>query len=136
MQDLVAQQIDLVIDTPPVCIPQIRAGNIKAYAVMRATRLGAAPDIPTADEAGLPSLYATNWLALFAPKETSPSVVAALNAAVTDALADPTVRQKILDLGFDIPSRDEQSPEALAAFQKAEMVKWRPIIEGAGIKLE
>jgi tripartite-type tricarboxylate transporter receptor subunit TctC len=136
LQDVVAQQVDLMIDGAAVFMPHIRAGNIKAYAVTRSTRLGALPDIPTVDEAGLPGLYATNWLALFAPSGVPRSIIARLNAAVTDVLAEQSVRQKIVDLGFDIPTHDEQSPEALAEFQKTEIAKWTPIIQGAGIKIE
>jgi len=136
MQDLIAEHIDLMIDTPAVVLPHIRAGNIKAFAVTRARRLDGAPGLPTVDEAGLPELHASNWSAFFAPKGTPKSIIALLNAAVVEALSDQTVRQKIIDFGFDIPSRDEQSPEALEAFQKAEIAKWTPIIQGVGIKIE
>src|SRR5688572_13113916 len=101
-----AEHIDLMIDTPAVVFPHIRSGNIKAYAVTRARRLDGAPGLPTVDEAGLPGLYAANWSAFFAPKGTPRSIIAPLNAAVVEALSDQSVRQKIVDLGFDIPSRE------------------------------
>jgi tripartite-type tricarboxylate transporter receptor subunit TctC len=98
--------------------------------------LAAAPDIPTVDEAGLPGFYCSVWNALFAPKGTPRDVIARLNAAAVDALAEPAVRQRLADLGQQIVPRDEQTPEALAAFHKAEIAKWWPIIRAAGIRAE
>jgi len=136
MQDLVGGQIDLMFDAPVITLPQVRAGTIKAYAVMARSRVAAAPDIPTVDEAGLPGFYALNWFALWAPKGTPKNIVARLNGAIMDALADSAVRQRLADLGFEIPSREQQTPEALGAFQKAEIEKWWPIVKAAGIKVE
>jgi len=136
MQDLVAQQIDLIFADQTTSLPQVRAGKIKAFAVTGKARLAAAPDIPTVDEAGLPDFYCTVWNALFAPKGTPPDIVARLNAAAVDALAEPGVRQRLADLGQQIVSREEQTPQALAAFHKAEIEKWWPIIKAAGIKAE
>jgi tripartite-type tricarboxylate transporter receptor subunit TctC len=137
MQDLLAGQIDLMIgDTSASSLPQIRAGSIKAYAVMGETRLAAAPDIPTVDEAGLPGCYLSFWQGLWAPKGTPLNVIGRLNAAVADALADPEVRLRFADLGMEIPQREQQTPEALGAFHKAEIEKWWPIIKAAGIKGE
>jgi len=136
MQDLVAEQIDLIFADQTTSLPQVRAGNIKAFAVTGKTRLAAAPDIPTVDEAGLPGFYCTVWNALFAPKGTPRDVVGRLNAAAVDALAEPGVRQRLADLGQQIVSRGEQTPQALAAFHKAEIEKWWPIIKAAGIKAE
>ena len=135
MQDLVAGQIDLMIDQVPNSLPHARTGKIKAYAVTAKTRLDAGPDIPTVDEAGLPGFHTSVWHALWAPRATPNNVIAALNAAVVDALADPKVRQRLMaDLSQDIPPRAEQTPEALAAFQKAEIEKWWPVIKAANIK--
>jgi tripartite-type tricarboxylate transporter receptor subunit TctC len=136
MQDLIAGQIDIIFDAPAIILPQVRVGTIKAYAVMATARLAIAPDIPTADEAGLPGLYALNWLALWAPKDTPKNAVAKLNNAIVEALADPATRQRFADLGFDVAHREQQMPDALAAFQKAEIEKWWPIIKAANIKGE
>jgi tripartite-type tricarboxylate transporter receptor subunit TctC len=136
MQDLVAAQIDFGIESAVTSLPQFRAGAIKAFAVAGKSRFISATEIPTTDEAGLPGFYVTAWFALFAPKGTAKDIVARLNASVVDLLADPTARQRLVELGQDIPPRDQQTPEALAALQKAEIEKWWPIIKQAGIKPE
>jgi tripartite-type tricarboxylate transporter receptor subunit TctC len=136
MQDLVAGQIDLMIEPPTATIPQVRAGTIKAYAVTAKSRLAIAPEIPTVDEAGLPGFYISNWYALFAPKGTPKNIVARLNTAVVETLADRTSRARLADQGQEIPAREEQTPEALGAFQKDEIEKWWPIIKAANIKAE
>ena len=136
IQDLVAGQIDLMFMVPSNFVPQVRAGTIKAYAVTAKNRLAAAPDIPTVDETGLPGFYESSWWALFAPKGTPKNVVGKLNTAVIDALANPAVRQRLADQGFEIPPLDRQTPEALGALQKADIEKWWPIIKAANIKGE
>jgi tripartite-type tricarboxylate transporter receptor subunit TctC len=135
-QDLVAGQIDLIIGDQVTTLPQIRSGNIKAYAVTSRDRLAVAPDIPTVDEAGLAGFYTTVWNAIWAPRGTPKNVIAKLNAAVVGALSDATIRQRLADLGQQIVPRDQQTPEALAAFHKAEIEKWWPIIKAANIKGE
>jgi len=136
MQDLVAGQIDIMIDQAANSLPQVRAGTIKAYAVTDKTRLAAAPDIPTVDEAGMPGLHISIWHALWMPKGTSKDIIAKLNSAVVDALADDRVRQRLADLGQEIPPREQQNPQTLAAYHKAEIEKWWPILKKAGIKGE
>jgi tripartite-type tricarboxylate transporter receptor subunit TctC len=136
MQDLVAGQIDMMIIQAAVALPQVRGGAIKAYAVTAKSRFAAAPDVPTVDEAGLPGLHISGWFALFAPKGTPRPVIDRLNAAVVAALADPAIRARLADLGQEIPPREQQTPEALAAFHKAEVEKWWPIIKAANIKGE
>jgi tripartite-type tricarboxylate transporter receptor subunit TctC len=136
MQDLVAGQIDLIFADQTTSLPQARSGNIKAFAVTGKSRLAAAPDIPTVDEAGLPGFYCSVWNALFAPKGTPADIIARLNAAAVEALAEPGVRQRLADLGQQIVPREEQTPEALAAFHRAEIEKWLPIIKAAGIRAE
>jgi tripartite-type tricarboxylate transporter receptor subunit TctC len=136
LQDLVSGQIDMMIDNPTNSLPQVRAGGIKVYAVTAKSRLVAAPDIPTVDEAGLSGFYLSFWHGLWAPKGTPKDVIVKLNAAVADALADANVRARLADLGQEIYPRDQQTPEALRALQKAEVEKWWPIIQAAGIKAE
>ncbi len=129
MADLIGGHIDLMFDQIASSLPQVRAGGIRAYAVTAKTRLAVAPDIPTVDEAGLPGFYMSAWHGLWVPKGTPKAIVAKLNAAVVDALADPAVRQRLTSLGQQIPPRDRQTPEALAAQQRAEIAKWKPIIK-------
>ena len=131
-----AGQIDFMFNQTSNALPQVRAGTIKAYAVTAKTRLAVAPDIPTVDEAGLPGFYVSVWRGLWVPKGTPKEVIAKLNAAVVDALADPAVRQRLADLGQELPPREQQTPEALGAFHKAEIEKWWPIIKAANIKPE
>ena len=136
MQDLVGGHIDLMVDQALNSLPHLRDGKIKVYAVMDKARLASAPDIPTVDEAGLPGLYISSWYGLWAPKGASNEILAKLNAAVVDALGDPIVRKRLANLGLEIPPHGEQTPEALGAFQKAEIERWWPIIKAAGIKAE
>jgi tripartite-type tricarboxylate transporter receptor subunit TctC len=136
MNDLIAGQIDLIVDQASNSLPQVKAGTIKAYAVTSKARLASAPDIPTADEAGLPGFYTSVWYGLWVPKGTPRDVIAKLNAAAVDAMADPGVRTRMATLGLDIPPREQQTAEALGALQKAEIEKWWPIVKAAGIKGE
>jgi tripartite-type tricarboxylate transporter receptor subunit TctC len=136
MQDLVAGQIDILLDTPAVSLPQVMAGTIRAYAVTAKSRVAVAPDIPTVDEAGLPGFYFSFWHAIWVPKNTPKPMIAKLNEAVVNALSDPTVRQRLTDIAQDIYPRDQLTPEALGAFHRAEAQKWWPIIKAAGIKAE
>jgi tripartite-type tricarboxylate transporter receptor subunit TctC len=136
LTDLVAGQIDIIVDQASNSMQQIRTGSIRAYAVTDRKRLSAAPDIPTVDEAGLPGFYMTLWNGLWAPKGTPKEAVNRLNAAVVEALADPAVKQRLVDLGLEIPERDQLTPEALGAWHKAEAGKWGPIIKAANIKPE
>jgi tripartite-type tricarboxylate transporter receptor subunit TctC len=136
MTDLISGQVDLLVAQGAVTLPQIRAGAIKAIVNMSPQRSGAIPDIPTSDEEGVPGLYMSGWFGLFAPKGTPRAVIATLNDAMVQALADPIVRARFAELGLDIAPRDEQTPVGLAAFNKAEIEKWWPIIKAAGIKGE
>jgi len=136
MQDLVAGQIDIMVDQAANSLPQVRSGLIKAYAVTDKTRLAAAPEIPTVDEAGVPGLHISIWHALWMPKGTPKEIIARLNAAVIETLADANTRQRLADLGQEIPPREQQTPQALATYHKAEIEKWWPIIKAANIKGE
>jgi tripartite-type tricarboxylate transporter receptor subunit TctC len=135
-RDLMGGQIDLLFDQAVNALAHVRAGKIKALAVTSKTRLESAQDIPSVDEAGLPGFYMSVWNALWAPKGTPKELIVKLNAAAMDALADQSVRNRMHDLGLEIPSPEEQTPEALGAFHKAEIDKWQPIIKAVNIKLE
>jgi len=136
MQDLVAGRVDIDVDDPTNALPQLRAGAIKAYAVTAKTRLAAAPEIPTVDEAGLPGFYYSRWHALWAPKGTPNDIVATLNTAVLAGLSYTSVRARLADMAQEIFPPEQQGPAALGAFQRAEIEKWWPIIKAAGIKVE
>jgi len=136
MNDLVAGQIDLIIDQTSNSIGQVRAGTIRAYAVTDDKRVEQASDIPTTDEAGLPGFHMTLWSGLWVPKGTPKEVVAKLNAAAVDALNDPSVRKQFENLGLRMPPADRLTPEALGDWQKAEIAKWWPMIKAANVKVE
>jgi tripartite-type tricarboxylate transporter receptor subunit TctC len=136
MQDLVAGHIDLLVIQAAAGLPQVRAGTIKAFANLSPSRSFAVPGIPTADEGGVPGLHIAGWFGFFAPKGTPEGPIARLNAAMAQALADPAVQARLAELGLDIASPELQTPEGLAAFHKAEIEKWWPIIKAAGIKVE
>jgi len=133
MTDLISGTVDLLVVQGAVALPQIRAGKIKALANLSATRSASMPDIPTADETGVPGLYVSGWFGFFAPKGTPKDVIARLNAATVEALADPAIQKRFTELGLDVAPREQQTPEGLAAFQKTEIDKWWPIIKSAGI---
>ena len=136
MQDLMAGRVDIMFDQAANAIAQVRAGTIKAYAVMTEERWHLAPTIPTIDESGAQGLHVSYWHALWAPKATPPDIIAKVNAAVVSALADPKVQQNFAAQGQDIWPREQQTPQALAAFYKAETDKWWPIIKAEGLKAE
>ncbi len=136
MNDLVAGQIDLIVDQTSNSISQVHAGTIRAYAVTDDKRVESAPDIPTTDEAGLPGFHMTLWSGLWVPKGTPNEIVAKLNASAVDALNDPAVRKQLENLGLQMPPKDQLSPGALGAWQKAEIAKWWPMIKAANVKVD
>jgi tripartite-type tricarboxylate transporter receptor subunit TctC len=136
LQDVMAGQIDLMVDVASNSLPYLQGGKIKAYAVTASARLASAADIPTVDEAGLPGFHMSTWYGFFGPKGMPGDVLAKLNAATVNALAERAVARRLADLGLEIPPRDRQTPEALAALQRAEIEKWWPIIKAANIKPE
>jgi tripartite-type tricarboxylate transporter receptor subunit TctC len=135
MQDLIANQIQVMVDQSSNALPQAQAGKIRAYAVTSAVRSPAMPDIPTAAEAGYP-MVVTIWNGLWAPKGTPRDIIDKLNAAAVSAMQDPAVRKRMDELGQDTPTVEEMKPAAFAAFQKAEFGNWKPILEAAGVKAE
>jgi tripartite-type tricarboxylate transporter receptor subunit TctC len=136
IQDLVAGHIDLMIDQLSNSVPQIKAGTVRAYALASGTRSPAMPDVPTTDEAGLTGFYGALWHGLWTPKGVPAEVIAKLNAAVKQSLADPTVQQKLAAVGQEIVPPGRQTPQGLGAFQQAEMEKWFPVVKAAGMKGE
>lgn len=130
-KDLIAGRLDLMFDQAATSVSLVRSGLAKGYAVTSKKRIAIAPEIPTVDDAGLPGFYVSAWHGLWVPKGTPPAVVAALNTAVVKTLADPAIRDKLAKLGQEIPSPEEQTPEALAAQQRAEIERWQPIIKAA-----
>ncbi len=136
LNDLIAGQIDLIVDQTSNSIAQVRAGTIRAYAVTDAKRVESAPDIPTTDEAGLPGFHMTLWSGLWVPKNTPKEIVTRLNHAAVEALNDPAARKKFQDLGLEVPPPNQLTPEALGTWQKAEIAKWWPMIKAANVKIE
>jgi tripartite-type tricarboxylate transporter receptor subunit TctC len=136
MQDLLAGQIDFMIEPSSNFKSLVAAASVKPFAITGSTRLPSSPDIPTADEAGLPGFFASLWYGLWVPKATPKEVIAKLNAALKQVLADPSVRKRLAELGIQITLPAQQSPEALRAFQKAEAERWWPIINASNLKTE
>jgi tripartite-type tricarboxylate transporter receptor subunit TctC len=136
VQDLIAGQLDIMVDQSSNSLPHVRNGKLKAYAVTAKSRLPSAPDIPSVDEAGMPGFYISVWHGLWVPKGTPKEAIEKLTAAVQETLADPAIRARLTELGQDIPPREQQTPEGLAAHHKAEIEKWWPIIKAANIKGE
>lgn len=135
MQDLVANQIQVMVDQSANSLPQVRAGKIRAHAITAKNRSPAAPEIPTAAEAGYP-MEISIWHGLWAPKGTPPEIIARLNAAAIATLKDPDIRHRMEDLGQDIPTPEEMAPAAFAAFHKQEYARWQKILEAANVKIE
>ncbi|HEX9398332.1 MAG TPA: tripartite tricarboxylate transporter substrate-binding protein [Burkholderiales bacterium] len=136
MQDLLGGQLDMMVDQMSNSLPQVRNGKIRAYAVTAAARSAAAPEIPTVDEAGLPGFHMGIWYGTWVTRGSPREAVARLNAAIVEALADATTRQRLTDLGLEIAPRSQQTPEALGAHHKAEIEKWWPMIKAAGIRID
>jgi tripartite-type tricarboxylate transporter receptor subunit TctC len=136
LTDLVAGQIDIIVDQTSNSINQVRAGTIRAYAITADKRVDSAPEIPTTDEAGLPGFHMTLWSGFWVPKDTPKDIITRLNAAAIEALNDPGVQKKLGDLGLDMPPKDQLTPAALGVWQKAEIAKWWPMIKAANVKVE
>ena len=134
LQDLVSGQIDMQIEPASNFYAQLKAGNIKAYAMTSPERIGAAPDVPTTAQAGLPAFRASLWYGLWVPKGTPKEVVAKLNATMLDVLNDAAVKKRFAELGLDPPARAQQTPDALRTLQKTEADRWWPVIKAANIK--
>jgi len=136
VQDMMAGQIDMMIEPSSNFTAQVQAGTIRAIAVPARTRLSSLPGVPTTDEAGLPGFYASIWFGMWAPKDTAKDIIAKLNTAVVAALSDENVKERLNKIGQQVAPRDLQAPEAFGAFQKTEAEKWWPIIRAANIKLD
>jgi tripartite-type tricarboxylate transporter receptor subunit TctC len=136
LQQVLGGQLDIIIDQASAALSVAKSGGVRAYAVTAKQRLGSAPDIPTVDEAGLPGFHVSIWQAVWAPKGTPKDAITKLNAAIAGALADPTVQKRLADIGQELPTKEQMTPEGFGAFHKAEMDKWTPIIKAANIKPE
>src|SRR5262245_26699410 len=136
MTDLLSGQVDLLVVQAAVALPQVQAGTIKAIANLSPQRSPSVPDLPPSAAGGVSGRYMAGWFGFSAPKGTPKDVIAKLNGAMVQALADPAVRARFADLGLDVASREQQTPEGLAAVHKAEIEKWWPIIKAAGVKPE
>jgi tripartite-type tricarboxylate transporter receptor subunit TctC len=134
LQQVLAGQLDIIIDQASGALSTAKGGGLRTYAVTSPKRLASAPDIPTTDEAGLPGFHVSIWQGVWAPKGTPKDVIAKLNAAIAGALADPTVQKRLADIGQELPTKEQTTPEGFGAFHKAEMEKWTPIIKAANIK--
>jgi tripartite-type tricarboxylate transporter receptor subunit TctC len=134
LQDLVAGRLDLQFAEVAGMLAHLRSGKLKAYAVLSDRRSPAVPEVPTIDEAGGPRLHVTTWRGVWAPKGTPRDVIAKVNRAVAAALGDPDMQRRTADLGQEIVSRDQQTPQALAAHHRAEMTKWLPMIQAASAR--
>ncbi len=136
IQDLIANQIQIMVDQSSNALPQVQGGKVRAYAVTARERSAAMKDIPTAAEAGFPGMEVSIWHGLWAPKGTPREIVDRLNAAAIATFADPAIRKRMEELGQTLPTPAEMKPDAFAAFHKAEFAKWQPILEAAGVKIE
>ena len=136
LQQVIGGQLDIIIDQASSALSIVKGGNVRAYAVTAPQRLASAPDLPTVDEAGLQGFYVSIWQGVWAPKGTPKEVIAKLNAAIAGALADPAVQKRLSEVGQELPTSEQVTPEGFGAFHKAEMDKWTPIIKAANIKPE
>ena len=136
LQQVIGGQLDIIIDQASSALSIVKGGNVRAYAVTAPQRLASAPDVPTVDEAGLPGFYVSIWQGVWAPKGTPKDVIAKLNGAIAGAIADPAVQKRLAEVGQELPSNEQMTPEGFGAFHKAEMDKWTPIIRAANIKPE
>jgi tripartite-type tricarboxylate transporter receptor subunit TctC len=136
MQDVIAGHVDLTFDQAATALAHAKAGRVRTYAVTAKSRIASAPEIPTTDEAGLPGFYMSIWHALWAPKGTPADVMAKLNAAAREALADPAIRKRLEGMGQEIPAPEQQTADFLRAHHKAETDKWHPVIRAEGIRAQ
>ena len=136
LTDLLSGNVDLMVSQAAAVVPQVRGGTLKAIANLSPRRSQVIPEIPTAEEAGVPGLYTSGWFGFFAPKGTPREIITRLNGAMVEALADPAVRTRFAELGIDVAAREQQTPAGLAAFYRAEVEKWWPIIKAANIRGE
>ena len=136
LQQVLGGQLDIIIDQASAALSVAKSGSVRAYAVTAKQRLASAPEIPTVDEAGLPGFHVSIWQGIWAPKGTPKEIIAKLNAAIAGALADPTVQKRLADIGQELPTKEQTTPEGFGAFHRSEMDKWTPIIKAANIKPE
>jgi tripartite-type tricarboxylate transporter receptor subunit TctC len=131
INDLLGQQVQMAFLDLPVILPHIKAGTLRGIALGAPARASTAPDIPTTAEVGMPDILIENWYGMIAPAATPPAVVAALNKVATQAMADPSVKEKLADQGLTL---EPQTPDEFRALINAETRKWAKVIKDAGIE--
>ena len=136
LQDVVSGQIDLLFAEQASIVGHLRAGSIKAYAMLAKGRSAVLPEVPTIEEAGGPALHIVTWRGMWVPKGTPAHISKRLGSAVVEALADPALRRQIAEVGQEVVPIDQLTPQALAAHHKAEFEKWTPMIKAAASKTE
>lgn len=134
MTDLLGGQFDMMCDQTTTTAAQIKAGKIKAYAATTKQRLAILPELPTLDETGLKGFEVSAWHAMWAPKGLPPEATQKLTSALQAAIKDANVRERLAALGVEPVAPEQATPQALAAHLKAEVAKWAPVIEAAGVK--
>ena len=133
MNDLMGGQVDLLCDQTTQTVPIIKDNRVKVYGVTSLNRLQALPNVPTLDEQGLKGFEVKVWHGMYAPKGTPKPALDRINLALREALADPMVKQRMVDLSSDIPPLAKITPQSLQTHLEAEIAKWGPVIRKAGI---
>jgi tripartite-type tricarboxylate transporter receptor subunit TctC len=133
LQDVIAGRLDVIFDNITASLPQVQNGTVRGLAVTAARRVAAAPELPTIAEAGVPGFDVSTWFALFVPAKTPHAILDRINADAVAALGHPMVKERLEQFGATLVG---STPQELAAFLKAEMDRWGPVIREAKIKVD